>query len=215
MNNWRIRERVVSEWKLKLLGGSVIFVAFWAVYFALENFVTANKVIVMPESALDRIIPFRPTCAFFYISQFLTMPAIMWLLDSRRAVVACFQAVGIIMLAGFMAFCFYPTAIARPSCPSGQHFFYSLIARYDLPRNACPSLHAAFAVVVAACARNVFRGWKHGLWLVGFSWLWTGLVVVSTLLIKQHVVLDLIVGGLLGMASWLAANWAEREANQA
>jgi membrane-associated phospholipid phosphatase len=48
----------------------------------------------------------------------------------------------------------------------------------------------------------VFRGWRNSGWLVGLLWLLTAAVLFSTLLIKQHVVLDLAAGGALGALSW-------------
>ena len=89
----------------------------------------------------------------------------------------------------------------RPEVTPGTYLFYDFVARNDLPRNACPSLHAAFGVFTAGCAWEVFRGLKRGRWLIGAIWLWTTAVLVSTLLIKQHVILDLIAGAVLGLLS--------------
>ena len=53
-------------------------------------------------------------------------------------------------------------------------------------------------------AWQVFRGWQHNRWLTGAVWLWTAAVLLSTLLIKQHVFLDLLAGIAVGAASgWL------------
>jgi membrane-associated phospholipid phosphatase len=111
-------------------------------------------------------------------------------------------------------FYFWPTSAARPKAIPGGHFFYDLIVSSDLPRNACPSLHAGFGIFAACCAFDAFRGWKYTRWLIGTVWLWTAAVLVSTLLIKQHVFLDLLAGGFLGTVSWLSTCWQPKFAEE-
>jgi membrane-associated phospholipid phosphatase len=176
---------------------------FWWGYFLLEKLPGA-LVTRMPELAIDRMIPFHPEAAFVYVSQFVTMPMVFWLIPSRRHLLACCRGLALLICVSFALFYFWPTAVARPEMPPGHHFFCGLIVRTDLPHNACPSLHAAFGIFTAGCAWDVFRGWANRRLLIGTTWLWTAAVLVSTLLIKQHVVLDLIAGGTLGGLSWSA-----------
>ena len=89
-----------------------------------------------------------------------------------------------------------------PRIVPGQFFIYDLVVGADKSGNACPSLHAAFGIFTAGCAWEVFQGWRNSRWLIGASWVWTAAILASTLLIKQHVILDLLAGGLLGFVSW-------------
>ena len=195
---WR---RILAEWKIKLFLGGAITVFFWGGYFRLEH-LTRASVTQMPALAIDRMIPFMPGAAFIYLSQFVTMPMVIWLMNSRRQLLRC--CLGLFLLIGFSFLVFYcwPTVMVRPEMAPGQFFLYDLIVGTDQTGNACPSLHAAFGVFIAGCAWDVFQGWENNRWLIGATRGWTAAVLVSTLLIKQHVFLDLLAGSLLGLVSW-------------
>ncbi len=196
-----LRQRILAEWKIKLLLGGAVTGAFWAGYFLLERLPSAS-VTQMPELAVDRIIPFQPGAGIIYVSQFVTMPLIIWLMQSRHQLFLCCRGLALLVGVSFVVFYFWPTSVARPQITPGHYFFFDLIAGADLPRNACPSLHAAFGVFTAGCAWEVFRDWSNRRWLIAVTWLWTAAVLVSTLLIKQHVVLDLAAGSFLGFMGW-------------
>jgi len=193
---------LIAEWKIKVFLGGIITAAFWCGYFFVGQ---AHSVpaFEMPTTAIDRLIPFQPAAALFYLSQFFTLPLVLWLMSSRPQLLSC--CLGLTLLIGVSLAVFYicPTAIIRPVANYGEHPLYDLIAGHDLPRNACPSLHAGFGVFIAGYACEVFRGWPFRRWLIGTVWVWTGAVLISTLLVKQHVFLDLLAGGVLGATSWL------------
>ena len=132
------------------------------------------------------------------------MPMIIWLMPERARLLAWCRGLALLIAISFVLFYYWPTAVARPEMPLGHYFFYSMIVRADLPHNACPSLHAAFGVFTAGCAWELGQRWKNRRLFIGAAWLWTAAVLFSTLLIKQHVVLDLIAGGTLGWLSWWA-----------
>ncbi len=201
MNLASLWQRVIAEWKIKLLLGGAITVLFWGGYFRLEN-IAHPRIVQMPALAVDRMIPFMPGAAFIYVSQFFTMPLVIWLMISRRQLLRCCGGLLLLIGASFFLFYCWPTAVARPESVPGRFFIYDLVVGADQNRNACPSLHAAFGVFTAGCAWEVFRGWRYSRWLIGASWVWTAAILASTLLIKQHVFLDLLAGGLLGIMSW-------------
>jgi membrane-associated phospholipid phosphatase len=68
----------------------------------------------------------------------------------------------------------------------------------DLGGNACPSLHAAFAVFSAICIRRLFRSLGMPGYAETLNWIWCAAILYSTLATKQHVLLDLVAGSLLG-----------------
>lgn len=201
MNLVSVWRRVIAEWKIKLLLGGAITALFWGGYFRLEN-IAHISVTQMPALAVDRMIPFMPSAAFIYVSQFVTMPLVIWLMTSRRQLLFCCRGLLLLIGASFLVFYCWPTAVVRPELVPGHFFIYDLVVSADQTRNACPSLHAAFGVFTAGCAWDVFKGWRNARWLVGASWVWTTAILASTLLIKQHVFLDLLAGGLLGLISW-------------
>jgi membrane-associated phospholipid phosphatase len=198
-----------SEWKTKLFLGTAACVAFWAGYSILEH-VLARPAVRMPELGFDRLLPFCPGAAFIYLSQFFTMPLVIWLMRSRRQLRTCCRRLALLVGVAFVVYFFWPTTVARPASSLGQWFLYDLIVKTDLPRNACPSLHAAFGVFTAVSAWEVFREWRTGRWFIVAVCVLTAAVLASTLLIKQHVVLDLLAGIMLGIMSVGITWWWER-----
>jgi membrane-associated phospholipid phosphatase len=210
MNSTSLLRDLTAEWKIKVFLGGAITAGFWIGYFLLER-QPALSITQMPELSLDRMIPFQPEAAFIYVSQFATMPAMIWLMRTRSQLLACCRGLSLLIALSFIVFYLWPTSVARPEVVSHQFFFYDLVAGSDLPRNACPSLHAAFGVFTAGCAWEVFRDWKHGRWFTGTMWIWTVAVLASTLLIKQHVLLDLVAGMALGSMAWWSMHWQPKK----
>ena len=85
-----------------------------------------------------------------------------------------------------------------PDAPYRQIF--EAIHHVDAPHNLVPSLHVVFSSVIAlACAsfaRPSFR------WLL---WVWLALIVVSTVLVHQHHLIDVLAALLLVVA--LRSRW--------
>jgi len=195
---WR---RIIAEWKIKLLLGGAFTALFWGGYFGLEH-LERVPVATMPVWAIDRMIPFMPGAALIYLSQFVTMPVVIWLMVSHRQLLLACRGLLLLVGVSFLVFYCWPTAIVRPALAPGHFLLYDLVVSIDQNRNACPSLHAGFGVFTAGCAWQVFQGWQYRHWLVTVVWIWTAAILAATLLIKQHVFLDLLAGSLLGGASW-------------
>jgi hypothetical protein len=66
MNLSGVWQRLIAEWKIKVLLGGIITVAFWFGYFFVGQTRTF-PVTEMPTTTIDRLIPFQPWAAFFYL----------------------------------------------------------------------------------------------------------------------------------------------------
>jgi len=194
-------QRWASEWRLKAVLGGLLTLAFWVIYYWMERRPVPH-VLVVPASALDRALPLVPAVAWIYLSQFATAPLVLYLAASRRAVLAVAAGVALMSSVSFLAYFLIPTSIDREVVSESTNAAYRLVVEWDRPRNACPSLHAAFAIFLSACAWTFCAGLKHRAAGVGIFWLWTLAVLVSTLLIRQHVVLDLVTGAVVGAVSF-------------
>jgi len=75
----------------------------------------------------------------------------------------------------------------------------------DAAGNACPSMHVAFASFTAVRIDQVLRTTGSPGPLRAANLAWSLAIVLSTLLIKQHVVLDVAAGLVLGTAFALAS----------
>ena len=154
----------------------------------------------VPELALDRALPLVPFWAIVYGALYLfliLLPVVVLREDEliRRTV----HAYLLIWITAYLFFfVVYPTAAPRPDKVIGEGFaVWGLRALYssDPPYNCFPSLHVAHSFVSAlACSR------VHG--RVGIiATMFAALVAVSTLLTKQHYVLDVVAGGFLAVVA--------------
>lgn len=104
---------------------------------------------------------------------------------------------------GVAATCFllYPTRLpeSKPDPVTGFDRLCYRLLNIDFPNNCFPSLHVAFALILASVYMRPLRGWRR--WAVGG---WFALIALSTVLARQHFVLDATAGLLLG---WVACRW--------
>lgn len=106
-------------------------------------------------------------------------------------------------LMGFFVFFFFPTGIPRPAFVCTTHALYNALIQFDKGINACPSFHAAFAVYHGACCHAIFKRGAGETWMRVFIWVWVSGILASTLLTKQHVVVDIIAGSILGLCGYV------------
>jgi len=100
-------------------------------------------------------------------------------------------------------FLIFPTKMLRPTIESTDFWSRWLrwTYRHDLPFNAWPSMHVSSALIIGwLWWHNVSR---VSLQVAGVIWMLA--VMTSTVLVKQHSLLDIIGGIMVGLASiWLA-----------
>ncbi|GAA3217584.1 phosphatase PAP2 family protein [Actinocorallia longicatena] len=96
---------------------------------------------------------------------------------------------------------FAQTHVPRPEVPGHDVFSRMLRKVYqaDQPYNCFPSLHNAFAVIISVSWLK-FLPWM-GVVMTG----WCGLIIASTLLVRQHYVADLLGGVGVACAACFAA----------
>jgi membrane-associated phospholipid phosphatase len=191
-----IGDRLKSEWALKLI---LLFVLnFWvyAPYLFLQRH-HFSPTTTMPLSFCDRLIPFLPQTVWIYLSIYFLMPIGPFLMNKRQQILH--YALGIILISLFadIIFLFWPTSCPRPNAV-GTNAIYQALISMDNSFHAFPSLHAAFAVYSAMCGGLVMRELSNSRFWQICLWLWAFLILLATLTTKQHVVLDIIAGSMLG-----------------
>ena len=202
---WRLRYRL---W-LKLFGISGFMSIFFVLYFELLRH-PVRPPLVMPLTALDHAIPFEPMAFYAYVSLWVYVGIAPGLLLSLRALVLYVLWIGGLCLAGLACFYVAPTAVPAfaADIDIARYPGFALLQGADAAGNACPSLHVATAVFSGLCLERLLNvtGAPQGLRLL--NWLWLGVIIYSTLAIKQHVVLDVLAGLLLALAfAWPALRW--------
>lgn len=157
------------------------------------------------STALDRAIPLIPwtVCIYFGCYAFWALHYCLCAavpLRARRFFTADFIAKGVC----FVFFVGLPTTMARPAV-QGLNVWESLVrALYilDAPVNLFPSIHCLNSWLCWASARDI-PAFSHG--YKSFALCAAVAVCVSTLTLRQHVLLDVAGGILLAEVCWRLA----------
>jgi membrane-associated phospholipid phosphatase len=195
--SWRLlRERALSELKLKLGLTVILNLCFYVPYGLVQRHLIFAPTQMLP-TFLDRWIPFFDQAVWVYLSIILLLPAGPLLMSRRDQLLRYGAGMLLIECIACSVFLFWPTWCARPAAAETSAL-YQVLVSMDAPLNACPSLHAAFAVFSGLVAARIFcelrlpRSWRFGIGA------WTGLILLATLLTKQHTLPDILAGSALG-----------------
>ncbi|MFT3684813.1 MAG: phosphatase PAP2 family protein [Phycisphaerales bacterium] len=199
-----VLDTVRSHAHLKARCTLLATVVFAAGYLPLGRF--AFMPIHTLPTALDAAIPFQPGWIIIYHSMYPLLLSAAWLSADRAAVTRYTRALLAQMLICFIVFAFFPVNGPRPH-ELGDFALYRLAAWLDTPLNSFPSLHASMVTTAVAHLWRPLTGAKRGVLLSGVL-AWSILVLASTLLTKQHWVVDIACGVILGLACyWWAGPW--------
>ena len=162
------------------------------------------------SSALDDSIPMVPVFIWVYL---LAFPFWVWGLtrayaDSRELCVRVFTADVLSKLVCVFAFILYPCTMVRPE-PETIHgigaWAVKIIYALDggkSPMNLLPSMHCYLSVMVCIPMFTRWASKPTGIRLKTFFCVFALMICASTLLVKQHVVLDVVAGMPLAVVSW-------------
>jgi len=152
-----------------------------------------------PELALDRALPIVPAWSLVYGSLFLAALLPVFVVHQQELVRRTINGFLAIWLFSYACFLLYPTVGSRPLGYGGEGFAawgLRLIYSADHRYNCFPSLHVAQCFLAALACYRVHRG-------VGtVACVWALLVGVSTLYTKQHYVLDVVAGAMIGYIAY-------------
>jgi membrane-associated phospholipid phosphatase len=180
-----------------LLLGAIVSIC-WLVLYGGADYLTdwlPYRVRLHLDAELD--IPFVPESVLVYMSIYLLFAAAPFIL--RRPVELDALAATFVVVILVAAVCFLvfpadsyfctPTAMGRWE---GLVHFAKWLAR---PHNFAPSLHVGLAVCCVTIYARRAPGWGKVV-----LWLWALAIALSTLVLHQHHVIDVVTGWLLGWA---------------
>ena len=201
--DWRrsLWQRMSYRPLLKTVGISLFISIFFIGYFHLLRY-PAFTPFAMPLTALDLAIPFQPSAIVAYLSLWVYVGVAPGLQDNLRALVVYGLWAALLCGVGLASFYFLPTTVPPRwwgDVDPQRHPAFALLQGIDAAGNACPSMHVATAVFTAVRLHHLLRQLATPAALRVASLGWCALIVYSTLAIKQHVVLDVLVGALLGL----------------
>ncbi len=191
-----------------------------SVYYG-GNFLARNFPHQILELEIDHLIPFLPWTVSIYLGCFLYW-ALCYIMLARqerseayRFFCADFLAKGVCLI----FFLLLPTTNLRPPVPGSGLWDHLMrfVYQVDSPTNLFPSIHC---LVSWLCFIGIRRHQGLPRWAAGLSGIVAGLICLSTLTTRQHVVVDALGGILLAEASYWAAgrtkilmlfsHWADR-----
>ena len=183
----------------------VLGILLYSLIYNLIQEITTRGVSI--NTALDIVIPFIPVFVLFYILWYpvVITPFILTLKDKTLFKKTAFSF-SIIAVCSFAVYLIYQTEITRAVISSTDIFsrMVSYIYLHDMPINCFPSLHVSGSVLANLCVMNFNK--KFAVFMIPI----TILIVLSTLFIKQHFVLDVVGGILLAFGAYLLVfevNW--------
>lgn len=194
----------MEQERLYYLRVSLLAYLIWIIIFEAVGFYAValpTRDITLP---LDRRIPlvsgFIWPYLLCYVFPFLPLLVVRDWHRFNRALLAIILA----NAAAFLVYILLPIAFPRPEL--GAALSDRVLAfqfRYDFKpgANKLPSLHVTYAwIVYLLCLRQGLGRVREGLIL-----LTAALISVSTLFVKQHILLDVLAGGVWAVVAWLAA----------
>jgi membrane-associated phospholipid phosphatase len=193
----QIGPRLRTLWLAKMIGMTLGMTGFFVAYFAILKH-PLFPVTTIPLIVIDRLVGFRPEALPLYLSLWVYVSLAPALLKNRREIVSYGLAALMLSAVGLGIFLMWPTAVPRFEIDWSRHSFFSFLKAVDASGNACPSLHAAFAVFTAAWLEHLLCEMRAGRLVRALNGLWCLGILYSTVAVRQHVALDALSGAVLG-----------------
>ncbi len=200
----QIARTIIRHWWLKTIGTPLFIAVFFGAYFYLLRNPSQSPTIV-PRLWLDELISFQPLSVPLYLSLWVYVSLPPAFFSTRSALYGYGSAMAATCITGLAIFYFWPTAVPVAQIDWALYPEVSFLKNIDAAGNACPSLHVATALYSCIWLHHLLSRFEAPRWVHAFNWLWCLGIVYSTLAVRQHVVIDvaagLLLGGMIGLAS--------------
>lgn len=191
----------IKKYKHAWVFGYILIYMPWFLY--LEKHVTSNYHVI--HSSIDRKIPFI---------EYFIVPYLLWFVFIAATFlyffftdVEGFYKLAKLMFTGMTIFLIISTLIPngvnlRPVYFDRNNIFIDMVKmlyRADTPTNVLPSLHVfnSIAACIAICHSQALRKHKFISWS---AYILAGLIILATMFLKQHSVIDVMAGALMSYA---------------
>lgn len=179
MNNIIIQQK---RWVLML----ATLIIFYTPYLIVNHLSSGHQ--QLPFIFGEENLPFLPWTVVIYLSLFLQGIVLYWKVD-KKVFPGIFKLLAMIMTTHIVAFLLSPTEYPRGDYDS-ENFFLELFRLVDSPGNCFPSLHVGTALVFAICYQYGVK--ENSRTLIILFWIWSIMIILSTLTTKQHYIMDII-----------------------
>ena len=154
------------------------------------------------QTPLDRALPVVPVFVIPYVSliPYIAISLLAFLFVRVRVYRSAAITMIIVWFISYACYLFLQSYIARPNITGTDTFSAMIRSVYagDRPYNDFPSLHTSQLTIIA------IHWWRIDRRVGIAAAIWTALIVMSTVLVKQHYLADVAGGLALGIVtSWL------------
>ena len=175
----------------------VLFTAFFCFYFLIQYMVQASKINFLSE--IDAAIPLVPEFIWLYWSlPFQIFLVMVCFIRDKNLFFETFWACVASSLFLFGFYLVFPFSYPREACTiSGiSSYLLEFTRSIDAAHNTFPSSHVTFTWLMYITVTKTKLA-KHISGLSFMFLLWTAGITISTLVVKQHFIMDAIFGCLL------------------
>lgn len=184
-------------------------IIIYAVLYLIANKVQLFEPTSVPMVAGDELFNFSPPWILIYFSSYVSIPLSYLLIFNKisKRFIRSFLTLTII---SFIIFMLFPTKVPRYDFDySHMNFIFSFLFQVlhsaDSPTNCIPSLHVSTAFLIFYLSLSMQRKL-----LIGLSFLYAILVSLSTLFVKQHLLLDVYSGFIAASLVYIFIRLLER-----
>lgn len=182
---------------------STIYIIIYAVLALPLYHIVSEIHITEPHtlfSPIDYYIPFISAFAIFYV--FIFYPFILFTIGyfvyiRPEKADRFFSALFLIYAVSFITYIVFPVMMIRPNPNSlPKDFLSQVMKKYyesDPPLNCFPSLHAALSTIAAYYLSKEKPKYRIIFWFIATC------IILSTLFVRQHVIVDEIAGFALSL----------------
>lgn len=156
--------------------------------------------VVLYQTWLDDAVPFWVDALALYLSFFILVPYAFFCSEGRW-VRPLRRSMQYAALGALLVYLIWPSSMVYPVLLGNtvSERLWLWLHEWDTAGNCLPSLHVILAVLCGLALGRSHQGWRRVLEL-----LWVALVIVSVLLLKRHLWVDVWTGVALAL---LAAKW--------
>lgn len=157
----------------------------------------------------ENSLPFTPWASIVYLSMTLLLGLSLFILRKPEEIIPLFCVLIVEIIIGGLFFVLLPMDTSFPAreAQGFSGWLFDIANFVNMKRNYFPSLHVCFAFTAAFFYSNKTN--KAG---ALFFYVWALAISISTLLIHEHYLIDVIAGIVLAFVCWkVVGRWAVRE----
>ena len=191
---WPPRQELPRLLLMSLFFSLLFNAVYWGADYYAGTLATRHRV----DFAFEAWIPFLPWMSVIYLSISPLLMLLPCVLRSAKAAMPVFATLCTQVVVAGLIFMLFPVELGYrdPAVTGLAAIPFSAAKAINLTYNNVPSLHVAFSMTAAlVLTRAGGMAWRQ------FIWVWTTLIVISTLLTHQHHLVDVAAGAILSWAT--------------